>query len=131
MTTSAMFCNHANEVPGWCTCSEDCYCKENTCRTKVYSHSQTLLMEYEIAKSVFESAGTKMEEARLRASFECVHPYVHCAVFVQNRVDDDTYVEGDYCMICRSRRLTRGHGPWLSRRQWNEFCEAWDEYCEK
>lgn len=30
---SAMTCEHANEVPAVCPCSEGCYCKANTCKT--------------------------------------------------------------------------------------------------
>lgn len=29
---SAIFCDHANEVPVYCSCSPDCYCKEHTCK---------------------------------------------------------------------------------------------------
>lgn len=32
---SAIFCNHANEVPNICPCSADCYCKGNTCPTTI------------------------------------------------------------------------------------------------
>lgn len=28
---SAMFCEHANEVPLACPCKDDCYCKTHTC----------------------------------------------------------------------------------------------------
>lgn len=36
MTRSAMFCEHANEVPtGACPCDKDCYCKEHTCKGRV------------------------------------------------------------------------------------------------
>lgn len=34
MTSDAIFCEHANEVPYTCPCDADCYCKENTCRTR-------------------------------------------------------------------------------------------------
>lgn len=30
--TSAILCNHANEVPSTCVCEPNCYCKENTCK---------------------------------------------------------------------------------------------------
>ena len=26
-----LYCNHANEVPNICSCSDDCYCKQNSC----------------------------------------------------------------------------------------------------
>lgn len=29
---SAVFCNHANEVPMSCPCDEACYCKLHACR---------------------------------------------------------------------------------------------------
>lgn len=36
MTRSAVFCQHANEVPtGPCPCDKECYCKEHTCRGRV------------------------------------------------------------------------------------------------
>ncbi|MEK6879811.1 MAG: hypothetical protein AABY22_09405, partial [Nanoarchaeota archaeon] len=28
---SAMFCDHANEMPAKCSCGGGCYCKRNTC----------------------------------------------------------------------------------------------------
>lgn len=31
--TSAMFCEHANEMPSYCPCTLDCYCKANACRS--------------------------------------------------------------------------------------------------
>lgn len=129
--TPAMFCNHANEVPGWCSCSEDYYCKEHTCKAREHVDLRTphpgsfgeLLVAYETMKSLSDRALERTEEARLRAASDCVHPYAHCAVFVQSRDGGLTHTEGDYCMICQSRRLIRGHGPWMSRKQWNEFCE--------
>lgn len=30
--TSALFCDHANEMPATCPCQPDCYCKANACR---------------------------------------------------------------------------------------------------
>lgn len=32
---SAMFCDHANEVPARCPCYADCYCKQHTCKRRV------------------------------------------------------------------------------------------------
>ncbi len=37
MSTPAVFCDHANEVPGWCPCAADCYCKEHTCRAPEFT----------------------------------------------------------------------------------------------
>ncbi len=31
---SAIYCNHANEMPAECPCDDDCYCKEHSCRGK-------------------------------------------------------------------------------------------------
>ncbi len=31
--TSAMYCDHANEMPSTCPCLSDCYCKFNSCRS--------------------------------------------------------------------------------------------------
>ena len=31
-STSAIMCNHANESPVFCDCSDDCYCKTHTCK---------------------------------------------------------------------------------------------------
>lgn len=31
---SALFCEHANEMPMSCSCEEDCYCKFHSCRIK-------------------------------------------------------------------------------------------------
>lgn len=31
---SAIFCEHANEVPAHCPCEEYCYCKDHTCKWK-------------------------------------------------------------------------------------------------
>lgn len=31
---SAMFCDHANEVPAKCPCDSDCFCKTRTCKIK-------------------------------------------------------------------------------------------------
>lgn len=31
--TSAVFCNHANEMPAVCPCQPDCYCKFHACRS--------------------------------------------------------------------------------------------------
>lgn len=33
-STSAIMCNHANESPVFCDCSDDCYCKTHTCKKK-------------------------------------------------------------------------------------------------
>jgi hypothetical protein len=33
--TSAIYCEHANEVPaGKCPCPEDCYCKQHSCKRR-------------------------------------------------------------------------------------------------
>ena len=32
--SSAVLCEHANEVPGECKCSDNCYCKTHTCKPK-------------------------------------------------------------------------------------------------
>ena len=32
MTTSAMYCEHANECPYSCPCDECCYCKSHSCK---------------------------------------------------------------------------------------------------
>lgn len=32
--SNAIFCEHANEVPGVCNCPEYCYCKQHTCKSK-------------------------------------------------------------------------------------------------
>lgn len=29
---SAIYCEHANEVPYSCSCDAECYCKEHTCK---------------------------------------------------------------------------------------------------
>jgi len=31
--SSAIFCEHANEMPAVCPCPDDCYCKENSCKS--------------------------------------------------------------------------------------------------
>lgn len=31
--TSAMYCEHANEMPACCPCTLDCYCKAHSCRS--------------------------------------------------------------------------------------------------
>lgn len=31
--TSAMYCDHANEMPAWCPCDSNCYCKFYSCRS--------------------------------------------------------------------------------------------------
>ena len=28
----SLLCEHANEVPSWCPCASNCYCRSNTCR---------------------------------------------------------------------------------------------------
>lgn len=35
MNKSAIFCEHANEVPVSCPCDDDCYCKEHTCKPRL------------------------------------------------------------------------------------------------
>lgn len=35
MENNAMFCEHANEVPMECNCNFDCYCKKNTCKSRI------------------------------------------------------------------------------------------------
>lgn len=34
MTKSAIYCEHANEMPQVCPCPADCYCKENACKPR-------------------------------------------------------------------------------------------------
>ena len=34
MTKSALYCEHANEMPQVCPCPPDCYCKEHSCRNQ-------------------------------------------------------------------------------------------------
>lgn len=34
MTRSAVYCEHANEMPATCPCDAECYCKENSCRPR-------------------------------------------------------------------------------------------------
>lgn len=48
MWQSSMFCEHANEVPGSCSCEEDCYCKLNTCKTKIQVIEKIVLKPIEI-----------------------------------------------------------------------------------
>lgn len=31
---SAVYCEHANEVPGMCPCDDECYCKTHTCAVR-------------------------------------------------------------------------------------------------
>lgn len=35
MTKSAIYCEHANEVPQACPCPPDCYCRDHTCKNRV------------------------------------------------------------------------------------------------
>lgn len=42
---SAMYCEHANEMPASCPCPEDCYCKSHSCRRREASVKDTV---YEI-----------------------------------------------------------------------------------
>ena len=30
--TSAIYCEHANEMPAKCPCDDDCYCKQHSCK---------------------------------------------------------------------------------------------------
>lgn len=32
--TSAVFCEHANEMPQRCPCDDNCYCKDHSCRAR-------------------------------------------------------------------------------------------------
>ena len=32
--STASDCDHANEVPGSCSCDESCYCKEHSCKNR-------------------------------------------------------------------------------------------------
>lgn len=34
MSKSAIYCNHANEMPATCPCDDDCYCKEHSCKSR-------------------------------------------------------------------------------------------------
>ncbi len=34
MTKSAIYCEHANEMPQTCPCPADCYCKEHSCKPR-------------------------------------------------------------------------------------------------
>jgi len=31
-STSAIYCEHANEMPAQCPCPDDCYCKAHSCK---------------------------------------------------------------------------------------------------
>ncbi len=31
---SPIYCEHANEMPATCPCSDDCYCKEHSCKPR-------------------------------------------------------------------------------------------------
>ena len=31
---STIYCEHTNEMPAQCPCPDDCYCKQNSCKTR-------------------------------------------------------------------------------------------------
>ncbi len=45
MSKSAMSCDHANEVPAFCTCVDDCYCKEHTCKPAILEKKSVVLFK--------------------------------------------------------------------------------------
>lgn len=56
---SAIFCDHANEVPVYCLCSPDCYCKEHTCKPRI---GVPLPNRNEDPIEIYEQAIAKMRE---------------------------------------------------------------------
>ena len=74
MSKSPIFCEHANEMPAICTCDDDCYCKEHSCKQRKQTAEHSCEQRKQTAEDICKEVLAEYYRATsLHGSFNSTH----------------------------------------------------------
>lgn len=122
---SAVFCEHANEVPQACPCLPDCYCKNHTCRLTRQDAGAPQARNVSI---VTKEERLALREAATTAARAIVQPYARLRPGSWELQTSNSYrrigMHGDGDVLCAVTQRSDNHPDLLAPRGVLEYIVA-------